>query len=335
MLNKRKTALISALFCALSFSVSVAAVAATNFKIAVSGGKTGGQYVVAEEFAKQLEKMTNGEYTATLYPNSQLGGELSTIGDTGMGLLDFTVVATNNIAPFSPGLGILSLPYLIKEDDEAMALTQSDFMKDVLIPQTIEDAGVRLIAWDYTGFRAITNSKHAVTNLDDLRKLKMRVPKSAILLDLWSSWGINPVPMDWDEVYTALQQKVVDGQALPLYEVYSEKLYENQEYLSKAHYNYLLQPLIMSEEVYQSLPANIQEIIHEAGVLASKKNKAFLEEQTAGAEQKLLEYGVKIEQNMDESEMERLATEIVWPKYHEEFGEENINAILEVLGRTP
>src|SRR5699024_4364331 len=238
-----------------------------------------------------------------------------------------------HVAPLSRTLAILSLPYLIKEEDEAMKLTRSVFMQDALIPQTIEDAGVRLIAWDYTGFRAITNSRHPVKNLDDLKKLKMRVPKTSILLDLWNSWGINPAPMDWDEVYTALQQKVVDGQALPMYEIYSEKLYENQEFLTKAHYNYLLQPLVMSEEVYQNLPEDIQEIVVEAGVLASKKNKEFLEVETSRAEEKLVEHGVKIEQSMDESEMEWLGVEKICRKYQYEFDESNLHAILEVLGK--
>lgn len=330
--QKLKVVLVSALLV-VAGAGATAASAVTNFKIAVSGGPSGGQYVVADEFAKQLSELTNGEYKATLYANSQLGGEQATINDASLGLLDLTIVATNNIAPFSPTLGILSLPYLLKKDEDAMTLTQSEFMNDVLIPQTVKDAGVRMIAWDYTGFRAITNSKKPVKNLSDLQTLKMRVPKTAILLDVWNSWGINPSPMDWNEVYTALQQKVVDGQALPAFEVYSEKLYENQRYLSKAHYNYLLQPLVISEIVFQKQPTDIQEKILEAGRRASKKNKEYLEAKTADAEKGLLEHGVEIIEVMDESEMESLAVSKVWPKYYKEFGEKNIADILKTLGR--
>src|SRR5690625_3891695 len=102
------------------------ATTATNFKIAVSGTQSGGQYVTAKEFAEQLEKLTDGAYTATLYPNSQLGGEQTTVNDAAMGMLDLTIVATNNISPFAPTLGLLSLPYLFQIQEEAVTLTESD-----------------------------------------------------------------------------------------------------------------------------------------------------------------------------------------------------------------
>src|SRR5690625_5277984 len=101
--------------------------AAANFKIAVSGTQSGGQYVTAKEFAEQLENLTDGAYTATLYPNSQLGGEQTTVNDAAMGMLDLTIVATNNISPFAPTLGVLSLPYLIQTEEEARTLTECDY----------------------------------------------------------------------------------------------------------------------------------------------------------------------------------------------------------------
>lgn len=309
------------------------AFSATEFKIAVSGSQGGGQYIVAQEFADQLKASTDGDYTATLFLNSQLGGEQSTVNDTALGMLDMTIVATNNISPFSPILGILSLPYLIKTEEEALKITQSDYMQNELIDQVAKEAGVRIVAWDYTGFRAITNSKKPVKNLKDLQSLKMRVPKSKVLIETWNSWGMNPSPMDWNEVYTALQQKVVDGQALPIYEVYTENLSESQNHLSKAHYNYLLQPLVISEAIFQKQPAEIQEKILEAGRKASLKNNEHALIKEKEAEEKLIEAGVQIISDMDESEMQELAVNTVWPKYYSTFGKENIQKILKSLGR--
>lgn len=309
------------------------AFSATAFKIAVSGSQGGGQYIVAQEFADQLKASTDGDYTATLFLNSQLGGEQSTVNDTALGMLDMTIVATNNISPFSPILGILSLPYLVKTEDEALKITQSSYMEDEIVEQVAKEAGVRIIAWDYTGFRAITNSKKPVKNLEDLQSLKMRVPKSKVLIETWNSWGMNPSPMDWNEVYTALQQKVVDGQALPIYEVYTENLFESQNHLSKAHYNYLLQPLVISEAIFQKQPAEIQEKILEAGRKASLKNYTFGLEKEKEAERKLIEAGMEIVSDMDESEMQKLAVKNVWPKYYDVFGKDNIKKLLKSLDR--
>ncbi|WP_341668739.1 TRAP transporter substrate-binding protein [Alcaligenes sp. SDU_A2] len=316
-------------------SIMNVAVAAKEFNVAVSGTKGGGQYVLAKEFSEQLSKLTDGQYTAFLYLNSQLGDEQSTINDAAMGLLDMSVVATNNISPFSPIVGVLSLPYLIKTEEEALKLVQSDFIKNEIVERVAKEAGVRIIGWDFTGFRSITNSKRPIKNLADLQGLVMRVPKSKVLIETWNSWGINPSPLAWSEVYTALQQKVVDGQALPIHDIYNEKLYEYQKYLSKAHYNYLIQPLVISESIYQDQPADIQKKIVEAGTLASLKNFEWGKENKKIAEDMLASKGVEIISDMDESEMERRSVGGVWPKYYDEYGKDVVENILTVLGRNP
>src|SRR5690625_291593 len=144
---KQYTSKLTACVAAIAISgitlFSPNAAAATNFKIAVSGTQSGGQYLTAKEFAEQLENLKDGAYTATLYPNSQLGGEQATVNDVAMGMLDLTIVATNNISPFAPTLGVLSLPYLIQTEEEAKTLTESDYMLNELIPQVIEESGVR------------------------------------------------------------------------------------------------------------------------------------------------------------------------------------------------
>ncbi|HRL22018.1 MAG TPA: TRAP transporter substrate-binding protein, partial [Alcaligenes sp.] len=204
-----------------------------------------------------------------------------------------------------------------------------------IVERVAKEAGVRIIGWDFTGFRSITNSKRPIKNLADLQGLVMRVPKSKVLIETWNSWGINPSPLAWSEVYTALQQKVVDGQALPIHDIYNEKLYEYQKYLSKAHYNYLIQPLVISEAIYQGQPADIQKKIVEAGTLASLKNFEWGKENKKIAEDMLASKGVEIISDMDESEMERRSVSEVWPKYYDEYGKDVVENILTVLGRNP
>lgn len=322
----------SAVLMAAILTLTNAAVA-KEFNVAVSGAKGGGQYVLAKEFSEQLKTLTDGKYSAFLYLNSQLGDEQSTINDAAMGLLDMSVVATNNISPFSPIVGVLSLPYLIKTEEEALKLVQSDFIKNEIVEKVAKEAGVRIIGWDFTGFRSITNSKRPIKGMADLQGLVMRVPKSKVLIETWNSWGINPTPLAWSEVYTALQQKVVDGQALPIHDIYNEKLYEYQKYLSKAHYNYLIQPLIISESIFQEQPNEVKEKILEAGRLASVKNFDWGKENKKIAEDMLISKGMEIISDMDESEMERRSVSEVWPKYYDEYGKDVVENILTVLGR--
>ena len=90
------------------------------------------------------------------------------------------------------------------------------------------------------------NSEKPIKTLDDLEGLVFRVPKNEIMIATYQSWGSNPTPMAWAELFTALQQKVVDGQDLNVLDLAAGKFYEVQSHLSKIHYNFLLEPMIMA-----------------------------------------------------------------------------------------
>ena len=198
---------------------------AKTWKIAVGDSGGSPQEQTGLKFAEVLERETKGKYKATLFLNGQLGSEQDTVNDCAMGTLDFSLLAINNVTPFSPTVGSLSLPYVIQSLEEAEKITQGPIGEE-LTANTLRDAGVRIIAWTYTGFRVLTNSKKPVRTLEDLKGLVVRVPKNAIMIDTYKSWGINPTPMAWSETFTALQQKVVDGQDNPYMTVYAMKFYE-------------------------------------------------------------------------------------------------------------
>ncbi len=317
--------------CALALSAQ-SAMAATTFKIALGGSLGSSQEAMATKFIETLKSETGGKYDAALYPNSQLGSEQDTVNNAAMGLLDFSVVAINNLTPFSPSLGVLQLPYVVRTIDEAVKLTQSS-AGDALVENTIRDAGVRIVGWTFSGFRVLTNSNRPVKTLADLQGLIIRVPKNELMIDTYKAWGVNPTPMAWSEVFTALQMKVVDGQDLSLIDIESSRFYEVQKYITKIHYNFLLEPLVMSESIFQSQPKDVQDAILTAGKEASKYSEAFLRKMEAGALESLLKQGMEMVEP-DEKEWISRATTEVWPKYYEPLGGKvEINKVLRALGR--
>lgn len=317
------------LSCALACSAPLTAMAA-NFNIALGGGAGGAQHALATKFVNELE--ANTDHSAKLFLNSQLGSEQDTVNDAALGTLDFSVVAINNITPFSPSVGVLTLPYMIQDLDEAVALTQSDAVQ-ALVENTVRDAGVRIIGWTFSGFRVLTNSKKPVTSLADLQDLVIRVPKNEIMIDTYRAWGVNPTPMAWAELFTALQQGVVDGQDLAVVDIESVKFYEVQKYMTNIHYNFLLEPMIISESVFQDQSKETQTAILAAGRTATLHSAEFLREKEAEAKQKLLDRGMEWAE-VDESEWIEKATGQVWPKYYESVGgKDKINAVLRALGR--
>lgn len=317
------------LSCALACSVSLSATAA-QFKIALGGGEGSGQHALATKFVEELE--ANTSHTAKLFMNSQLGSEQDTVNDAALGVLDFSVLAINNITPFSPSVGVITLPYMIQDLDEAIKLTQSE-AGDRLVQNTVRDAGVRIVGWTFSGFRVLTNSKKPVKKLDDLQGLVIRVPKNEIMIDTYRAWGVNPTPMAWAELFTALQQQVVDGQDLSIIDIETTKFYEVQKYMTNIHYNFLLEPMIMSESIFQEQPKEVQQAILAAGKAATLHSADFLRKEEALAKTELLKRGMEWSE-VDESEWVEKATTQVWPKYYESVGgKDKVNAVLRSLGR--
>jgi tripartite ATP-independent transporter DctP family solute receptor len=328
-----KTKFIKAITMATSLVLSTSAFS-ENWKIAVGDGGGSAQEALGIKFSELLAEKTNNKYQTTLFVNGQLGSEQATVNDVALGTLDMSIVANNNLAPFSPSVGLLSLPYIFENIDQAEAVINSDIEKR-LTQTTLEQANVRILSWSYSGFRMLTNSKRPVKNLADLKGLFIRVPKSDLIIKTYQSFGINPTPVAWSETFTALQQQVVDGQETPYAAIYSMKFAEIQKYLTETHYLFALEPLIMSESVFQDQPKEVQKAILEAGKEATEYSLSWIKEKETGIKEELVaKYGLEISQLEDEAEWVKKAQAGVWPEFFEQVGgKSKINELLSLLKR--
>lgn len=309
---------------------------ATEYRIAVGDGAGGTQEALGKAFVEALEKESGGAMTGKLFVNGQLGDEQDTVTAAATGTLDFSILAINNITPFSPSVGTLTLPYVILSQDDAEKVTQGEIGQQ-MVEQTIEDAGVRIIGWGYSGFRVLTNSKKPVSTVADLQGLVVRVPKNEIMIETYKSWGINPTPMAWGETFAALQQNVVDGQDNPYMTVNAMKFYEVQKYITDLRYIFSIEPLIVSEALFESLSEDEQQHVLAAGEAATQASAAFLREQESKIREELVGRGMEITKPADdEKEFIDLATTNVWPKFYNQIGGvEVLNGVLASLGRDP
>ncbi|MBW0159145.1 TRAP transporter substrate-binding protein [Sedimentimonas flavescens] len=323
-------AMVAALLATTALPVS-----AKEFRVAVGDGAGGTQEALGLAFVEALEAKTGGAHTAKLFLNGQLGDEQDTVSAAATGTLDFSILAINNITPFSPSVGTLTLPYVILSLEDAENITQGEIGRQ-MVDKTVEDAGVRIIGWAYSGFRVLTNSKHPVTTVADLQDLVIRVPKNEIMIETYKSWGINPTPMAWGETFAALQQKVVDGQDNPYMTVYAMKFDEVQKYVTNIRYIFSIEPLIVSESLFQSLSAEEQQQVLDAGHEATLASGAFLRAEEAKIKSELAARGMEISDPADgEQEFIDLATAKVWPKFYDTIGgKEVLNGVLTALGRS-
>ena len=330
---KHKNKISTALSIAAGLLLSSHTLAAT-WNIAVGDNGGSGQEVLGKKFVELLEQKTANKHTANLFLGGQLGSEQDTVNDAAIGALDFSIIASNNLAPFSPSLGILSLPYIFENLDQASKTVQGKIGKE-LVANTIRDTNVRILGWNFAGFRVLTNSKQPVTKLSDLDGLVVRVPKNEIMINTYQAWGNNPTPMAWSETFTALQQGVVDGQDNPYTTIYAMKFGEVQKYVTDLHYLFLLEPLIMSESIYQDQDAATQKAITAAGMEATTYSLQWLIDKEANIKEQLVsKYQMQIDTLQDEAEWSKRAQEEVWPEFYESVGgKDKVNALLRSLGR--
>jgi TRAP-type C4-dicarboxylate transport system substrate-binding protein len=199
----------------------------------------------------------------------------------------------------------------------------------------VRDAGVRIVGWTFTGFRVLTNSKKPVKTLADLQGLKIRVPKNEIMISSYQAWGINPTPMAWGETFTALQQRVVDGQDNPYITVSSMKFNEVQKYITNIRYVFSLEPIIVGEGTFKKQPADVQKAILDAGAEATEHSYKWLLETEGRIKKELTAKGMVITDPADgEKEWISKATTTVWPKYYTSIGgKDKLDKVLKALGR--
>ena len=331
-MNLKKTVLLPLITAGLL--AAAPGVMAAKFKMALGDAAGGTQWELGQTFKTLFEKKTGGKHTVDLFPNGQLGDEQNTVNNAALGTLDFSVLAINNVTPFSPSVGVLTLPYVIQSAEDAKKLTQGPIGKE-LTENTIRDAGVRIVGWAYSGFRVLTNSKRPVTSLADLKGLVIRVPKNEIMIATYQAWGINPTPMAWSETFTALQQGVVDGQDNPYITVSAMKFNEVQKYITNVRYLFSLEPLIVSESVFQDQKPEVQKAILDAGMEATEHSYKYLLETEDKIKKELAAKGMQISDAANgEKEFIEKATAVVWPKFYESIGgKAKLDQALKSLGR--
>lgn len=217
-----------------------------------------------KRFGELVSIYTNNEIRPEIFPGSQLGGEREMVQQARQGALHVTLPATNNIAALAPSLNVFILPYIATSTDQVNYL--QDELTPFLVPRVIEEAGVRVVGWENSGWRAFFyKSDTPIEEPSDLADLKMRVPPNPIMIASYEAWGGNPTPIAWAELYSALQQGVVEGGDNPVTDVMGMKFNEVINRMTTFHYTILTHPIVVSERWFQGLSEDHQAAILRAG----------------------------------------------------------------------
>ncbi|WP_412065783.1 TRAP transporter substrate-binding protein [Rhizobium sp. SYY.PMSO] len=214
---------------------------------------------LVEASAEILEK-TSGRLNIQVFPNSQLGGDNDLLSQVRSGAVEFFPAAGLILASVLPVTAIDGMGFAFPNYDKVWEAMDGDLGSYVRDQITVNTNLVPMNKmWDL-GYRQITNSARAINTADDLTGLKLRVPGAPPLVSLFQGLGVAPVSMQFGEIYTALQTKVVDGQENPLSQIDTGKFYEVQKYMSLTNHVWDGFWIIANGAAWKRLPEDIQNI---------------------------------------------------------------------------
>ncbi len=294
------------------------------FDVSIPLGVDSHHDIGIQKFGEELERLTDGRLSVRTHYNNALGGEREVVEGMSINSIDMGMSSTGPLGGFVQDFFMFDLPYLINDRAHAYAVLESE-IGDRLAEKLAETANVKVLGWMENGFRHNTNNIRPLNSPEDLRGINHRTQESEVQVDTWTALGANATPMAWPEVYTALQQGVMDSQENPLPTIYDVKFFEVQKYLNLTQHVYHPAPLLMSKVLFDSLSAADQEAIMEAAAIATDVQREASEQQEIEMKEKLAELGMTVtEPDLD---LFREAVIPVYEKWAPRIGEDLIESV--------
>lgn len=261
-------------------------------------------YQAAEEFAKRAEEYSDGSLEFTISGNGSLYG-----GDTAAGIkqlsagsLQMLILATSVYASFEPGYNVISVPYLFDDQQQLLDYLNSNVGTELM--NRVSDMDITTVGSWTRSFRKVTNSKRAVNTPADLEGMVLRVPNNALYVEFFGACGAVTTPMNFSEVYNALQLNTLDGQENPVDVPYSNKFDEVQKYISGTDHMADAWLVGINSSLFDGLSDKQKEAIEQAGEEVQQWNVDFMEEQDSIALESLLDNGMEYNDITEEGRQE-------------------------------
>ncbi|MBK5246852.1 MAG: TRAP transporter substrate-binding protein [Peptostreptococcaceae bacterium] len=240
------------------------------------------QYKTLEFMKANLEKATDGVVTMEIYHSSTLGDDVAILEGLQLGTVEMFCGTIGPAAQWSNAVKLFDLPFLFTSYAQVDALLDGPIGQEVL--DSLKPFGMIGVGYWENGFRQLTNNVRPVRTPQDMVGLKLRTMATPVPLATFKLLGANPTPMNFGEVFTALQQGVVDGQENPWETILANKFYEVQKYATNTGHVYSPFGIIFSQKFWDKLPANYQENVREAVFAA----RTFNRESARASEQKII-----------------------------------------------
>lgn len=277
-------------------------------------------------FAELVETYSRGEIKIKIFPNAQLGKEQVTAKMAQLGTLDISLQAVNNSSMWYRPLDIYIMPFIFRNREHANKVLFGPVGKEIE-ENYIKASGMRVVSWFEWGDRSIFNNKRSIYKPEDLRGIKIRVPKNPVMVDTYNALGATATAIDWGELYTALAQGLADGLEGPPKGLLDMKFHDFLKYYSYINIWYGLADMIMNEKLFQSLSKENQEAILRAGREAGDYQRWVSTKEHVYGLELMEKLGVKVNKVEDrQAFIDKI--QWVWDKYRKKIGAKWFDAVL-------
>jgi tripartite ATP-independent transporter DctP family solute receptor len=242
--------------------------------------------------AEKLEEKSDGKVILQVYPGEQLGSEREMIEQVQMGLLDVTKVSTSPLESFIPSMSIFSVPYLFRDSEHFWNVLEGPVGKRLL--QDGESVGLKGLCYYDAGSRSFYTKEKPIMKPADLEGMKIRVQESKTSMQMIKELGASPTPIAWGELYTSLQQGVVDGAENNPPSFYRSGHFEVCKYYSLDEHTMVPDIVLISTKTWNNLSAEVQKMVQEVADESVIYQKQLWKKDTEKSLEMVQKQGVKI-----------------------------------------
>ena len=247
----------------------------------------------ATVFKHIVESQAGDRVEIKLFPGGQLGWERELIEGLRMGTVDMAITSDGPVGGFFEPILVLSIPYLFRSNALAWKVLDGPFGQE-LTEALRKATGIRALAISELGYRNFTNNKRPIQTPADMKGLKIRTMENPIHMAIVRSLGADPTPISFGELYSALQQGIVDGQENSVGVIAMTKAYEVQKYLTMEGHIYGPTFLWINDKRYQKLDPDLQQLFREAATVAAFTQRCGSKLLEATQLQKMIKAGMQV-----------------------------------------
>lgn len=328
-----KTA-IRAIFAAAAVTALCAAPAvAQEVTLRASGSFQPGHSssLAMKRFADDVAKKTNGAVRIDLFPANQLGGAEQQVDQIRRGSVFMAWVGPSFWTRVVPELEVLTLPFVIKDGETAFKVVDGPVGK--ALDQKLSEKDVVILGWGDLGPRNVTNSRRPLKTIDDFKGLKIRMQPNETHLKTFRALGANPAPLDISELFSALQQHVMDGQENPYSIILTNRFQEVQKYLSDTAHFYDFVMFVANKKEFEALKPEYQAAIKSSMADAIAWQRQVNGKSNDDAKQKLIALGMEYTHISDEVRAEmRERTKPIVDDVRKRLGDQLVDMVQKEAG---